>query len=134
MQFDAALNLIWLTLGVCALASTVSPGAPVRLHVCGVALIIAALFPYISATDDVLRIQHMDAQQTKHHQGDSGKKAPNESLIRLYEAMDTSVVCEVQSISLVLLFVAMVIAPLLKAVDAKTPRSAGRSPPSLAFI
>lgn len=77
----------------------------------------------------------MNLQQTKHHPGESGKKSPNDSLIRLYEAMDTSVVCSVHSISFVLLFVAMVVAPLLKAVDAKTPRSAGRSPPAaLAFV
>ena len=67
---DTALNLLWLALGVFALASTLRSRrhragfahVPVWLHVCGVALIIAALFPYISATDDVLRIQHMDVQ------------------------------------------------------------------------
>lgn len=138
MHFDTALNLIWFVFGVFALAgtlrvklgrdSTVSRGSA-WLHICGVALIVAALFPYISATDDVLRIQHMNLQQTPDHSRQNGKKAPSDALIRLYEVMDTPVVCAVRQISLTLFFVFLVIVPVLRRVDRSTPFLAGRSPP-----
>ncbi len=140
MQFDTALNLIWLVLGIGALASVLRTRrrsgrphhAPVWLHVCGVALVLAALFPYISATDDVLRVEHMDAQQTRaHHQQHSGKKGPIDSLLRLYEAMDTPVICAVREISVTLFFVSLVIAPVLRLINRSTPLKSGRSPPHL---
>lgn len=141
MQFDSALNLIWLLLGICALASILRTRrkrsgaphhAPIWLHVCGVALILAALFPYISATDDVLRIEHMDAQQASgHHPQQPGKKGPIDSLLRLYEAMDTPVVCAVREISFTLFFISLVIAPVLRVVNRSAPLKSGRSPPNL---
>ncbi len=144
MQFDTALNLIWLVFGVFALAGTLRARlrnnssvnrGPAWLHVCGVALIVAALFPYISATDDVLRIQHMNLQQQPDHSRQNGKKAPSDALIRLYEVMDTPVVCAVRQISVVLSFVSLVVTPVLRRVDRSTPFLAGRSPPlSLAHI
>ena len=138
MQFDTALNLVWLVLGSLALASTsriyrhrsrnqTSP--PAWLHVCGVALIVAALFPYISATDDVLRIQHADWQQTSEHHGDAGKKAPNDGLMRLYETTDTPVISHVQQISVTLFFFSLVAAPVLRQVTRSVSFKSGRSPP-----
>ncbi|MBV8864964.1 MAG: DUF2304 domain-containing protein [Acidobacteriaceae bacterium] len=138
MQFDTALNLIWLVLGVFALASILrmrrkaslpAHHAPAWLHVCGVALILAALFPYISATDDVLRIQHMDVQETRGQHQTPGKKGPIDGLLRLYEAMDTPVVCAVREISFTLFFVSIVITPVLRFVDRIAPLKSGRSPP-----
>ena len=138
MQFDTALNLLWCVFGAFALAGTLRtrlhPGSSVKrgpawLHVCGVALIIAALFPYISATDDVLRIQHMNLQQNSDHSQQTGKKAPSDALIRLYEVMDTPVVCVVRQISVTLFFAFLVVIPVLRRVDRSMPFVAGRSPP-----
>ncbi len=138
MQFDTALNLIWFGFGAFALAGTLrmrlrkaSPinRGPAWLHICGVALIVAALFPYISATDDVLRIQHMNLQQSPDHSRETGKKAPSDALIRLYEVMDTPIVCVVRQISLTLFFVFLIFTPVLRRVDRSTPFLAGRSPP-----
>ena len=139
MQFDTALNLVWLVLGVFALASTlrarrqtsVFVRGPVWLHLCGVALIVAALFPYISATDDVLRIQRMDLQQTEGHQHQSGNKGSSDALIRLYETMDTPVITVVTQVEFVLLFISLVVAPILRTVDRVTLLQGGRSPPLL---
>ncbi len=105
--------------------------APVWLHLCGVALILAALFPYISATDDVLRIQHMNVEQTNDQHQEPGKKVPGDALIRLYETMDTPVVAVVSEISFVLFFISLVIAPLLRTADHATLLQGGRSPPLL---
>jgi hypothetical protein len=140
VHFDTALNLIWFVFGVFALVATMRlklrRGRTVKrasawLHICGVALIVAALFPYISATDDVLRIQHMNLQQNSDHSRQNGKKAPGDALIRLYEVMDTPVVCAVRQISLTLFFISLVVTPVLRRVDRSTPFLAGRSPPLL---
>ena len=138
MQFDTALNLVWLVFCVFALAGTLrarrSRGSqavrtPAWLHVCGVALISTALFPYISATDDVLRIQHMDQCQSDHHDNNTSKNGPNDTLIRLYETMDTPVVCTVKQISFVLVFVSMVLVVCRNAVNRAAPLASGRAPP-----
>lgn len=138
MQFDTALNLIWLTFGVFALVgtlrvrlggcSTVS-SRPAWLHICGVALIVAALFPYISATDDILRIEHMNVQENADRSGQTGKTTPSDALIRLYQIVDTPVVCAVRQISFTLFFVSLVVTPVLRRVDRSMPFLAGRSPP-----
>jgi hypothetical protein len=137
VQFDTALNVIWLSLSVLALASTlrsrrarfgIALHLPPALHVCGVALILAALFPYISATDDIVRIQH-HLQQAPDHRGQSGKKCPNESLLRLYEALDTPIISPTAQISFVLLFIAVVLVPLLRMVSRTLTYTSGRSPP-----
>jgi hypothetical protein len=142
VQFEAALNLIWLVLGVLALASTLrarlngslpAHRAPIWLHVCGVALIVAALFPYISATDDVLRVQRMDVQQTRGSHQPPHNKGPIDSLLRLYEAMDTPVICAAREISLTLIFISVVIIPVLRPLSRNTPLKSGRSPPYPSF-
>jgi hypothetical protein len=143
VQFEAALNLVWLVLGVLALASTsrsrlygsgdykvrYAAHSPVWLHVCGVALIVAALFPYISATDDVLRIEHMNVEQLPGHHQETGKKAGIDGLMRLYEAMDTPVVGAVRELAFILFFVGMVVVLVRQHVERSMPLQSGRSPP-----
>ena len=117
VHFEAALNVVWFVLGVIALASTIRaafhPSAvesrtPAWLHVVGVALIVAALFPYISATDDVLRIEHFNSQQNHH----SSKQSQNDDLMRLYEAMDSPLVCRVSEVALTFFFISLVFTPV----------------------
>jgi hypothetical protein len=141
VQFDNALNLLWLLIGLSAITATLrsrvgrsthlSNRGPVWLHVCGVALILATLFPYISATDDVLRIEHMNGQNVPGHHRE-GKRPASDSLMRLYEAMDAPLVATIKQISLSLVFVSLVIAPVLTGVDRKPPLFTGRSPPACA--
>ena len=135
MQFDTALNVAWLLLGVLAFASTASAtfsGRTVRtrksrwLHIIGVGMIVTALFPYISATDDVLRIEHFNAQ---HSPGHSNKQSQNDDLLRLYEVIDTAVVCQVAQVALVLLFISVIFTPVARLIERSTPMYAGRSPP-----
>jgi len=101
---------------------------PARLHVVGVALIVAALFPYISATDDVLRINHFSAQQDHQH---PAKKHANGDLMRLYETMDTPVLSTVVVLAFSLFFVFLVMMPVSALIDRTEQFESGRSPPLL---
>jgi hypothetical protein len=139
VQFDTALNLLWLLLGLAALASTARAAlrrtprlrkTSAWLHVVGVALIVAALFPYISATDDVVRAEHFSAQ---HDRGHTGKHTRIDNLVRLYEAMDNPLLCEAREIALVLFFISLIFTPAIRAANRMVPRQAGRSPPSLSI-
>lgn len=139
MHFETALNVVWLVLGVLALAFTAHAAlrrkgdgghGPAWLHVVGVGLIVAALFPYISATDDVVRIEHFHSQHGSHH---SGKQSKTEDLIRLYEALETAWISPVAQIPLVFFFIALVFAPPTRLIERTGPLEAGRSPPLLAY-
>lgn len=135
MSFDTALNALWVLLGAIALAWTLraryrkaprpSIGAT-SLHMIRLALVLAALFPYVSATDDVVQIQTFDQQ---HSQGHPSSQNQNKDLVRLYEAMDTPLVCRVQEITFVPFFVALVITPVVKRSSRSEPGESGRSPP-----
>ncbi len=136
MHFDTALNLLWVLLGLSALAGTIrtrlrqpSSGnrAPAWLHIAGVALIVAALFPYISATDDVLRIQHFNAQQD--HQHPDKKHSSDNNLIRLYETMDTPLISAAVVLVFCTFFISLVTTPVNALIDRSEPFESGRSPP-----
>jgi hypothetical protein len=137
VHFDTALNLAWGTLGLLALARTIrdtfrrmsnANRAPACLHVVGVALIVAALFPYISATDDVLRIDHFNSEQDHRH---PAKKHSNGDLIRLYETMDTPVISPVVTLAFTLFFVSLVILPASALIERSERFESGRSPPPI---
>ena len=135
MQFETALNLAWLLFGALALACTANATfrrkpderrAPAWLHIVGVGLIIAALFPYISATDDVVRIEHFSSQHETHH---SSKQNKTDNLVRLYETMDTPWICPVAEVALIFFFISLVFIPLARRIERVAPFEAGRSPP-----
>lgn len=135
MHFDTTLNVAWLLLGLCALAGAAFAAVrrvPVRgmrqrwLHVVGVGLIVVALFPYISATDDVVRVAHFDSHQSH---GQHKQQRNTDNLIRLYEAMDTPVIQPVASLSVERYFAPLTVLLFPTTLDRETPRQAGRSPP-----
>lgn len=135
MQLDTALNVVWLLLGLIALAATAraahrrparAKNSPAWLHIVGVALIAASLFPYISATDDALRAEHYACQ---HESGQAGKHSRIDNLMRLYEAMDNPLISEAREIVLVFFFVSLVFVPAVHTVTRMVPNEAGRSPP-----
>lgn len=131
MHFDTALNLAWLLLGALSLVITLALSRRASfnskwLHVIGVAAIVVALFPYISATDDVLRIEHFNAQQT-HENG--GKRTASDDLLRLYETLDSPLLCGSCLIALILIFLSLLAAPVPYLIRRSIPLKAGRSPP-----
>jgi hypothetical protein len=138
VQFDIALNVAWFLLGIVALAGTVRAAvkrAPQNrqsaawLHVVGVGLIVAALFPYISATDDVLRVKHFNSQHDGHH---SGKQSRTDDLMRLYETLDSPLACRCCELSVIFCFFAVIVLPVANAFTRIAPLQAGRSPPLVA--
>jgi hypothetical protein len=141
VRFDTALNLIWVLLGIIALAGTIR--AHVRrapkiassgwLHIVGVALIIAALFPYISATDDLVRSEDLTTTQHQDHSSPA-KKNPNENLIRLYETLDSPLACAICAYTVVFFAVWLVFTLIITADHRVAPACAGRSPPLPAAI
>jgi hypothetical protein len=138
VQFDTTLNIVWFLLGLFAVASGVRTASrraggsrrwPRCLHALAIALVVAALFPYISASDDVVRVERFSS--THHHDQLPDHKKKGDNLIRLYEVMDAPLVCEVQRIVLTLAFIALVALPVVAHVERAAPLIAGRSPPSL---
>lgn len=142
MHFEAALNVLWLSLGLFALANTIRTAlrrtaagreAPGWLHIVGVALIVVALFPYISATDDVLRIEHFNAQhdQANPDHANQRKQTQNDDLMRLYQTMDSPLVCRIPELALTFFFISLTFTPTATLIDRSAPFEAGRSPPAL---
>ena len=135
MHFDTALNLVWVVLGIVALASTIRAAlirnrhpSAVWLHVIGVALIVAALFPYISATDDLVRTENLTSTH-RQHQSSSGKKTPNDNLIRLFETLDTPLACATCAIAITFFAVWVVFVPIAGWHRNTVSECVGRSPP-----
>ena len=115
MAFDSILNGLWLLLGLLALAATLRISCRTNRHLtrrriwqsCAVvALVIATLFPFVSATDDVLRIQNIQ-RQSHTHSGDPkpAQKPSSDALMRLYESMDTPLIAAAVQLFLILLFI-----------------------------
>ena len=131
MHLDTALNLAWFLLGAMALVVTLGVSRRASfsskwLHFIGVAAIVVALFPYISATDDVLRIEHFNTQGP-HSNGSKGKADDN--LLRLYETLDSPLIGGTCHITFTLIFVSLLAAPIGRLIQRSIPLEAGRSPP-----
>jgi hypothetical protein len=137
VSFETSLNLAWLLLGIIALTCTIRSTyskqmfyVPRRawLHVVGTGLIVAALFPYISATDDVLRIEHFSEQQKP---AGTSQNSQTNDLMRLYQTLDTPVIAGTTQATLTFVFVMFVNTLLVQLIDRSTPLQSGRSPPRL---
>lgn len=135
MQFDATLNLAWALLGILALARTLCAARRVTRHsshrrqlfeAVGVASIIIALFPFISATDDVLRVE----QYASQHQNQESPSGQHNDLFRLFETADHSLVSRGSQVGLTLVFLELVIVVPHAWATRVAPLIAGRSPPS----
>jgi len=132
VHFDTALNSLWFALGVLACAGAIRVGRRYSgFRVAGIVLVVAALlFPYISATDDVVRIEHLRGQSSH---SSSSQRGPTDDLIRLYQTMDTPLVCAVLRVSLTLFFVLLIGTSVVRRIDRIAPFESGRSPPQFLF-
>jgi hypothetical protein len=140
VHFDTTLNLVWVLLGLLALAGAIRSefvgrthkNGPRWLHVMGVALIVVALFPYISATDDILRVEHMNSElEHGHGNGNTSGQKQNDDLMRLYETMDSPLVADFCRLVFTFCFFALVVTFALFTLSRNAPYRAGRSPPVL---
>jgi len=139
VAFESILNAAWLVMGIAALIVLCARSFKARNTVScciGVALIAATLFPIISASDDVIRIQHLErAHQPGQNSGQnksgntSGHKRTTENLIRLYEAMESPLVPVAVRVCFVLFFIFLVRPLCVANVLQRTMANGGRSPP-----
>jgi hypothetical protein len=88
------------------------------LQILGVALVVAALFPFISATDDLLRMEQSNRPTSA-----------NEHLIRLYTNMETPLQAEAPQLSLTICFLLFVLPLRRRCLERSVPIRIGRSPP-----
>ena len=130
--------MVWLLLGLLAMGLAArllsSPDRQTSFasrcfHFIRIALVIVALFPFISASDDVLRMQHYSSQPDSQSQGthDQGK---HRGLIALYEAMDSPLLTGTLEVTLTLWAVWTLESLFSELTSRCTPLRAGRSPPS----
>ena len=138
MQLDSTLNIVWLVLGFLAVGFTFGVSSrktgSKSWRLAGIVLVVAALFPFISATDDILRVEHFTTQNESQHRGGHGKShsqrtTNGDDLIRLYEALDAPLAPPIHPFSVVLLFVFFIAAFSEAVLSRVAPRAAGRSPP-----
>ncbi len=134
MPLESTLNAAWVFLSLIAVgtafaAAYLRSGAlrSKRFQVLCVVLIVAALFPYISSTDDALRMQYLRGHE---HQTNPTDNRNHDNLMRLYEAMDAPVVAEPVAIVMVLFLITLVSVSALQPMDRAVPQLSGRSPPS----
>ena len=133
MAVESTLNAVWLFLGILAVATAIAAArvrgaAPhrKRLQILCVAVIVAALFPYISASDDSLRVHHFSSEK---HQQQTGKHSASDNLLRLYEVMDAALAVAVYKLVLTLFWLAFTVLALRPVLELSVPLPAGRSPP-----
>jgi len=136
LQYDSILNLAWALLGTMALLRTLCASRRIArnssrrrqlFEAVGVASIIIALFPFISATDDVLRVQQYVSQQ----EDGKSRTAHDTNLLRLFETADHSLVSRCSLVGLSLVFLELVVVLFCCGATHTAPLIAGRSPPSI---
>ena len=148
MKFDATLNLVWALSGFFALATTAHFALRQNSHrrasrwLLIVGLIVTSLFPYISASDDILRMGHAGdlVATAASHSGSqvsnvtpaspAGHSHQADDLLRLYETLDAPLICLLVAITLAFLFSALTVAAARARLTRVAPHIAGRSPPS----
>jgi hypothetical protein len=140
VELDLILNMVWALLGVLALAAVFIADARERclrpfhsrvLHLIGTALVVTALFPYISATDDVVQIEHASSDAAQHDKQSSGQHHQGNDLWRLYDANDHSIGESCIYVAPSFSFVSIVVTPVPATAEFTIPQTAGRSPPVL---
>jgi hypothetical protein len=138
VPLDLTLNLLWLLLGALAIGITLRAssvrGGSVSWRLAGIVLVVAALFPFVSATDDILRVEHYttehDSSEHGHHTGQRNTTS-SDDLIRLYEALDAPVTPDIAVLAFVLLFVSFVAIFAGAVLTRVAPGESGRSPPAI---
>lgn len=148
MAPDAALNLVWVAMGVAALAGlgfselrhrgSTTLGARCRR---GIAVLIAtvALFPCISASDDLVCLQRLQvgSRATAVVRSPSQEKSnqrPFGYLALLLEGLENFQVSPPSALVATPCFSALVLPLTSPRFERPLPSRAGRAPPRLAFL
>jgi hypothetical protein len=144
VALEAVLNLLWAAIGVSALAllafseSGRAGSARRRLYrLCSVAMVLLALFPCVSASDDYFCFSLLQTHSGKH--GGVGAPLPEDPdgrtagqhLARLFQALDHVPLASVYSLTVMLVCVALVDSGGRAASPAAVLCRTGRAPPSI---
>ena len=137
MHFDAALNLVWLCLGIAMLALTVYTSTRAArderrapwLRLAGAIVIAGTLFPCVSATDDIVWMDR-GAQRSEHQssRGDSTRL-----LLNFHQASDASLPVGTIRVGCTFVFLAFLLVPVFQLVVRHRTGETGRSPPAWAL-
>jgi len=127
----AILNLLWVTLSIAAvllqLRADVRRGATRRARIRGaviVLLAVVALFPCISASDDLARINLLDSK----NQASPEARSLGE-LVRLFDILESAQIAVVLAVAVTLAVFAVVVTFGPDSIDRLLPSFSGRAPP-----
>jgi hypothetical protein len=141
---NSLLNLAWLALCIAAftwfLLSTKRRGVSSRRLVLGrglaLALALISLFPYVSASDDSVRLALLNAQASANNSGRSAWSARHAStemlaiLVGLLEVLESAQVSAVLALAVALCVFSLALAVPPDSLDRFLPSCAGRAPPA----
>ena len=102
---------------------------PQWLQLVGVASIVVALFPYISASDDLVRIAN--ARPLTQQQHGSSPHNPAGDLLRLYEVTDAPVIGRICRLTVTFIFICLMVTGEKSAMERVAPTPSGRGPPAV---
>lgn len=146
MTFDTALNLTWALVGAVALAALAIGDARRRIPLsdrCRRALAVfvasVALFPCVSASDDMVRFERLQLSSPTGGQvvGTPPEKRgqkPTLYLARLLESLENFRISPACRSLLILCFLALVRVFSRQCVERPRPCPLGRSPPRFVFL
>ena len=139
MPFDVALNLAWLGLGSLILALTIGASrrlkgrdsVPYWLQIACAVAIAGALFPFVSATDDLVRMEAMPSASEHQDTRNTGTSESNSNLLHLYQAAETFLTSRAIRIAYTPVFFAISRSIAPQSLGYVRLHIAGRSPPHL---
>ena len=141
-QIDTALNVLWALVCVGALVyhiraerrrSGVGSCRARVFRAVAVFLAVVSLFPCVSASDDSVRFEYLDATHgSPANHSDPSKQNPAKSfatLVRLLESLESVQIPLIWALSVSLCFFSLVLVEWRKSQDRLAPKRSGRAPP-----
>jgi ABC-type phosphate/phosphonate transport system permease subunit len=144
VPFEAALNLLWVSLALgalCLLGWTEISRSPLTARrtrskrLLAVVFAILFLFPCISESDDLLSFQNF--QFTPETRGELGAPSPQnpgdeqpDHLVRFFTSLQTFQIAALYTVLAILLYVALVFATRANPCERHLAAACGRGPPS----
>lgn len=144
MTFDTALNLVWAVVGAVALGALAARDLRCRVPLwerCRRALAVfiacVALFPCVSASDDLVRFERLQvsaqtARAVASPLPEKRGEKPSFYLARLLESLENFQISTARRFLVTLCFLALVGAFSHQSVERPLPCPLGRSPPRFA--
>ena len=134
VHFDAALNLVWLCLGAVMLILTVYTSArsaraynrAAWLRLACTVVIAVALFPCVSATDDLVWMER--ASPRSEHQ--SSRSDSTRLLLNFHQASEATLPVGTVRVGCTFVLLGFLLVPIFQMIARQQTRETGRSPPA----